>query len=140
MRLRWVMRRLREWAAWIDSEGQIKSPALDGMPVAAANAEAWIPKDYRLAREVHAAMGKLAREVHAAMGKLARELQETIVLVYVIGPRANKVSLTDIARWCDLDVDALRMKVDYAEKKLAEELDNARMQRDAANETAKTAA
>ena len=32
------------------------------------------------------------------------------------------------------------MKVDYAEKKLAEELDNARMQRDAANETAKTAA
>lgn len=118
MRLRWVMRRLREWAAWIDSEGQIKSPALDGMPVAAANAEAWIPKDYRL----------------------ARELQETIVLVYVIGPRANKVSLTDIARWCDLDVDALRMKVDYAEKKLAEELDNARMQRDAANEMAKTAA
>ena len=47
MRLRWVMRRLREWAAWIDSEGQIKSPALAGMPVAAANAEAWIPKDYR---------------------------------------------------------------------------------------------
>lgn len=129
MRLRWVMRRLREWAAWIDSEGQIKSPALDGMPVAAANAEAWIPKDYRL-----------AREVHAAMGKLARELQETIVLVYVIGPRANKVLLTDIADWCDLDVDALRMKVTRAEYKLAEALDTARMRGDAANDASKAAA
>ncbi len=129
MRLRWVMRRLREWAAWIDSEGQIKSPALDGMPVAAANAEAWIPKDYRL-----------AREVHAAMGKLSRELQETIVLVYVIGPRANKVLLTDIADWCDLDVDALRMKVTRAEYKLAEALDTARMRGDAANDASKAAA
>ena len=129
MRLRWVMRRLREWAAWIDSEGQIKSPALDGMPVAAANAEAWIPKDYRL-----------AREVHAAMGKLARELQETIVLVYVIGPRANKVSLTDIARWCDLDVEVLRKRVTRAEYKVAEALDTARMRRDAANDAAKAAA
>lgn len=129
MRLRWVMRRLREWAAWIDSEGQIKSPALDGMPVAAANAEAWIPKDYRL-----------AREVHAAMGKLSRELQETIVLVYVIGPRSNKVLLTDIADWGDLDVDALRMKVTRAEYKLAEALDTARMRRDAANDASKAAA
>ncbi len=129
MRLRWVMRRLREWAAWIDSEGQIKSPALDGMPVAAANAEAWIPKDYRL-----------AREVHAAMWKLSRELQETIVLVYVIGPRANKVLLTDIADWCDLDVDALRMKVTRAEYKLAEALDTARMRGDAANDASKAAA
>ena len=129
MRLRWVMRRLREWAAWIDSEGQIKSPALDGMPVAAANAEAWIPKDYRL-----------AREVHAAMWKLSRELQETIVLGYVIGPRANKVLLTDIADWCDLDVDALRMKVTRAEYKLAEALDTARMRGDAANDASKAAA
>ena len=129
MRLRWVMRRLREWAAWIDSEGQIKSPALDGMPVAAANAEAWIPKDYRL-----------AREVHAAMGKLSRELQETIVLVYVIGPRANKVQLTDIADWCDLDVEVLRKRVTRAEYKVAEALDTARMRRDAANDAAKAAA
>lgn len=129
MRLRWVMRRLREWAAWIDSEGQIKSPALDGMPVAAANAEAWIPKDYRL-----------AREVHAAMGKLSRELQETIVLVYVIGPRANKVLLTDIADWCDLDVEVLRKRVTRAEYKVAEALDTARMRRDAANDAAKAAA
>lgn len=129
MRLRWVMQRLREWAAWLDSEGRIKSPALDGMPVAAANAEAWIPKDYRL-----------AREVHSAMGKLSRELQETIVLVYVIGPRANKVQLTDIADWCDMDCEALRKRVDYAEKELAEELDNARMRRDAANDAANTAA
>lgn len=129
MRLRWVMQRLREWAAWLDSEGRIKSPALDGMPVAATNAEAWIPKDYRL-----------AREVHSAMGKLSRELQETIVLVYVIGPRANKVLLTDIADWCDLDVDALRMKVTRAEYKLAEALDTARMRRDAANDASKAAA
>lgn len=129
MRLRWVMQRLREWAAWLDSEGRIKSPALDGMPVAAANAEAWIPKDYRL-----------AREVHSAMGKLSRELQETIVLVYVIGPRANKVLLTDIADWCDLDVDALRMKVTRAEYKLAEALDTARMRGDAANDASKAAA
>ena len=99
------------------------------MPVAAANAEAWIPKDYRL-----------AREVHAAMGKLSRELQETIVLVYVIGPRSNKVLLTDIADWCDLDVDALRMKVTRAEYKLAEALDTARMRRDAANDASKAAA
>ena len=118
MRLRWVMRRLREWAAWIDSEGQIKSPALDGMPVAAANAEAWIAKDYRL----------------------ARELQETIVLVYVIGPRANKVLLTDIADWCDLDVEVLRKRVTRAEYKVAEALDTARMRRDAANDAAKAAA
>lgn len=129
MRLRWVMRRLREWAAWIDSEGQIKSPALDGMPVAAANAEAWIPKDYRL-----------AREVHAAMGKLSRELQEAIVLVYVIGPRANKVLLTDIADWCDLDVEVLRKRVTRAEYKVAEALDTARLRRDAANDAAKAAA
>lgn len=129
MRLRWVMRRLREWAAWIDSEGQIKSPALDGMPVAAANAEAWIPKDYRL-----------AREVHAAMGKLSRELQETIVLVYVIGPRSNKVLLTDIADWCDLDVEVLRKRVTRAEYKVAEALDTARMRQDAANDAAKAAA
>lgn len=129
MRLRWVMRRLREWAAWIDSEGQIKSPALDGMPVAAANAEAWIPKDYRL-----------AREVHAALRKLSPDDRVTIVLVYVAGPRSNKVLLTDIADWCDLDVDALRMKVTRAEYKLAEVLDTARMRRDAANDASKAAA
>lgn len=129
MRLRWVMRRLREWAAWIDSEGQIKSPALDGMPVAAANAEAWIPKDYRL-----------AREVHAALRKLLPDDRVTIVLVYVTGPQSNKVLLTDIADWCDLDVDALRMKVTRAEYKLAEALDTARMRRDAANDASKAAA
>lgn len=129
MRLRWVMRRLREWAAWIDSEGQIKSPALDGMPVAAANAEAWIPKDYRL-----------AREVHAALRKLSPDDRVTIVLVYVAGPRSNKVLLTDIADWCDLDVDALRMKVTRAEYKLAEALDAARMRGDAANDASKAAA
>ena len=129
MRLRWVMRRLREWAAWIDSEGQIKSPALDGMPVAAANAEAWIPKDYRL-----------AREVHAALRKLSPDDRVTIVLVYVTGPRSNKVLLTDIADWCDLDVDALRMKVARAEYKLAEALDTARMRGDAANDASKAAA
>lgn len=129
MRLRWVMRRLREWAAWIDSEGQIKSPALDGMPVAAANAEAWIPKDYRL-----------AREVHAAMGKLAPDDRVTIVLVYVAGPRSNKVLLTDIADWCDLDVEVFRKRVTRAEYKVAEALDTARMRRDAANDAAKAAA
>ena len=129
MRLRWVMQRLREWAAWLDSEGRIKSPAFDGMPVAAANAEAWIPKDYRL-----------AREVHAALRKLSPDDRVTIVLVYVTGPRANKVLLTDIADWCDLDVDALRMKVTRAEYKLAEALDNARMRRDAANDAAKAVA
>ena len=129
MRLRWVMRRLREWAAWIDSEGQIKSPALDGMPMAAANAEAWIPKDYRL-----------AREVHAALRKLSPDDRVTIVLVYVTGPQSNKVLLTDIADWCDLDVDALRMKVTRAEYKLAEALDTARMRRDAANDASKAAA
>lgn len=129
MRLRWVMRRLREWAAWIDSEGQIKSPALDGMLVAAANAEAWIPKDYRL-----------AREVHAALRKLSPDDRVTIVLVYVAGPRSNKVLLTDIADWCDLDVEALRKRVTRAEYKVAESLDTARMRRDAANDAAKAAA
>lgn len=129
MRLRWVMRRLREWAAWIDSEGQIKSPALDGMPVAAANAEAWIPKDYRL-----------AREVHAALRKLSPDDRVTIVLVYVAGPRSNKVLLTDIADWCDLDVEVLRKRVTRAENKVAEALDTARMRRDAANDATKAAA
>lgn len=129
MRLRWVMRRLREWAAWIDSEGQIKSPALDGMPVAAANAEAWIPKDYRL-----------AREVHAALRKLSPDDRVTIVLVYVAGPRSNKALLTDIADWCDLDVEVLRKRVTRAEYKVAEALDTARMRRDAANDAAKAAA
>lgn len=129
MRLRWVMRRLREWAAWIDSEGQIKSPALDGRPVAAANAEAWIPKDYRL-----------AREVHAALRKLSPDDRVTIVLVYVTGPRSNKVLLTDIADWCDLDVEVLRKRVTRAEYKVAEALDTARMRRDAANDAAKAAA
>ena len=129
MRLRWVMRRLREWAAWIDSEGQIKSPALDGMPVAAANAEAWIPKDYRL-----------AREVHAALRKLSPDDRVTIVLVYVTGPRANKVLLTDIADWCDLDVEVLRKRVTRAEYKVAEALDTARMRQDAANDAAKAVA
>lgn len=129
MRLRWVMRRLREWAAWIDSEGQIKSPALDGMPVAVANAEAWIPKDYRL-----------AREVHAALRKLSPDDRVTIVLVYVAGPRSNKVLLTDIADWCDLDVEVLRKRVTRAEYKVAEALDTARMRRDAANDATKAAA
>ena len=129
MRLRWVMRRLREWASWIDSEGQIKSPALDGMPVAAANAEAWIPKDYRL-----------AREVHAALRKLSPDDRVTIVLVYVTGPRANKVLLTDIADWCDLDVEVLRKRVTRAEYKVAEALDTARMRQDAANDAAKAVA
>ena len=129
MRLRWVMRRLREWAAWIDSEGQIKSPALDGMPVAAANAEAWIPKDYRL-----------AREVHAALRKLSPDDRVTIVLVYVAGPWSNKVLLTDIADWCDLDVEVLRKRVTRAEYKVAEALDTARMRRYAANDAAKAAA
>lgn len=129
MRLRWVMRRLHEWAAWIDSEGQIKSPALDGMPVAAANAEAWIPKDYRL-----------AREVHAALRKLSPDDRVPIVLVYVAGPRSNKVLLTDIADWCDLDVEVLRKRVTRAEYKVAEVLDTARMRRDAANDATKAAA
>ena len=48
--------------------------------------------------------------------------------------------LTDIADWCDLDVEVLRKRVTRAEYKVAEALDTARMRRDAANDAAKAAA
>ena len=78
--------------------------------------------------------------MHAALRKLSPDDRVTIVLVYVAGPRSNKVLLTDIADWCDLDVEVLRKRVTRAEYKVAEALDTARMRRDAANDAAKAAA
>ncbi len=119
MRLEWVKRRLQAWAAWQEEtlEGRVSSPKIDGMPHAGA-IETAVPDEHRFERETLMAL--------RALHRLYPDYSETIALVYVVGPRANKVRLSEIAAWVGLTETALAMRIERAERKFSEMLEKAR--------------
>ena len=110
-RLRWVVDRMRNWAAWIESYGNVRSPIIDGLPVG-HRPQDWLPPDTRV-----------VRQTNKALCRLPREHQTTLVLVYLIGPRAHKTSLSEIARWSNLNERTFRDQVYAAERALSENID-----------------
>lgn len=110
-RIKWVQITLREWAAWVDSYGAVKG--FDYSAVRGGGAAGnWIPTDTRS-----------QRRAHKALMRISPEHFETIKLVYLDGPRVNKTSIAEIARWKDVNERTLLDRVCVAEKKFAEELD-----------------
>lgn len=110
-RIRWVIATLREWAAWIDAPVAIRGIDYSGIRIdkCAGN---WLPADTAS-----------IRRTQAVISKLAPEYQETLCLVYIEGPRANRVSIAEIARWRDINRRTLQDRVCMAERKFAEELE-----------------
>lgn len=111
-RLRWVQAMLREWAAWIEGfGGGLHSPELDGMPRGNVFGS-HLPKDtFSL------------RRTQQAIDRLDPEYQEILMLVYIEGPRCNKVKLSDIAKWKDVNERTFHHRVESAEAKFSQEID-----------------
>lgn len=111
-RLRWVQAMLREWAAWIEGfGGGLHSPELDGLPRGNVFGS-HLPKDtFSL------------RRTQQAIDRLEPEYQAVLALVYIEGPRANKVKLSEIARWKEVNERTFLDRVEVAERKFSEELD-----------------
>ena len=111
-RLRWVQAMLREWAAWIEGfGGGLHSPELDGMPRGNVFGS-HLPKDtFSL------------RRTQQALDRLDPEYQEILMLVYIEGPRCNKVKLSDIAKWKDVNERTFHHRVESAEAKFSQEID-----------------
>lgn len=111
-RLRWVQAMLREWAAWIEGfGGGLHSPELDGMPRGNVFGSR-MPKDtFSL------------RRTQQAIDRLDPEYQEILMLVYIEGPRCNKVKLSDIAKWKDVNERTFHHRVESAEAKFSQEID-----------------
>lgn len=111
-RLRWVQAMLREWAAWIEGfGGGLHSPELDGMPRGNVFGS-HLPKDtFSL------------RSTQQALDRLDPEYQEILMLVYIEGPRCNKVKLSDIAKWKDVNERTFHHRVESAEAKFSQEID-----------------
>ncbi len=118
-RLRWVVDRMRNWAAWIESYGNVRSPIIDGLPVG-HRPQDWLPPDTRV-----------VRQTNKALCRLPREHQTTLVLVYLIGPRAHRISIDSIAAMSNLNRETLRQRVWAAEKALSEAIDEIDEQDDA---------
>lgn len=110
-RLRWVVDRMRNWAAWIESYGNVRSPIIDGLPIG-HRPQDWLPPDTRV-----------VRQTNKALCRLPREHQTTLVLVYLIGPRARKTALREIARWSNINEDTFYSRVCAAEQLLSEEIE-----------------
>ena len=108
-RLRWVAATMRAWAAWTEGYGTMKSQRLDGLP-ACKRYESWMPKDALSVRRTHQALSLL-------------DVRETLMLVYLIGPRARKVTVAEIARWARVKDSTLRYRLAEAEMRLSELLD-----------------
>lgn len=111
-RLRWVQAMLREWAAWIEGfGGGLHSPELDGLPRGNVFGS-HLPKDtFSL------------RRTQQAIDRLDPEYQEILMLVYIEGPRCNKVKLSDIAKWKDVNERTFHHRVESAEAKFSQEID-----------------
>lgn len=111
-RLRWVQAMLREWAAWIEGFGsELHSPALNDLPRG-------IFFDSKLPKETFS-----LRKTQQALDRLDPEYQEILMLVYIEGPRCNKVKLSEIARWKDVNERTFHHRVESAEAKFSQEID-----------------
>lgn len=111
-RLRWVQAMLREWAAWIEGFGsELHSPALNDLPRGNFF-------DSKVPKETFA-----LRKTQQALDRLDPEYQEILMLVYIEGPRCNKVKLSEIARWKDVNERTFHHRVESAEAKFSQEID-----------------
>lgn len=111
-RLRWVQAMLREWAAWIEGFGsELHSPALNDLPRGNFF-------DSKLPKETFS-----LRKTQQALDRLDPEYQEILMLVYIEGPRRNKVKLSEIARWKDVNERTFHHRVESAEAKFSQEID-----------------
>lgn len=111
-RLRWVQAMLREWAAWIEGFGsELHSPALNDLPRGNFF-------DSKLPKETFS-----LRKTQQALDRLDPEYQEILMLVYIEGPRCNKVKLSEIARWKDVNERTFHHRVESAEAKFSQEID-----------------
>lgn len=111
-RLRWVQAMLREWAAWIEGFGsELHSPALNDLPRGNFF-------DSKLPKETFS-----LRKTQQALDRLDPEYQEILMLVYIEGPRGNKVKLSEIARWKDVNERTFHHRVESAEAKFSQEID-----------------
>lgn len=111
-RLRWVQAMLREWAAWIEGFGsELHSPALNDLPRGNFF-------DSKLPKETFS-----LRKTQQALDRLDPEYQEILMLVYIDGPRCNKVKLSEIARWKDVNERTFHHRVESAEAKFSQEID-----------------
>lgn len=111
-RLRWVQAMLREWAAWIEGFGsELHSPALNDLPRGNFF-------DSKLPKETFS-----LRKTQQALDRLDPEYQEILMLVYIEGPRCNKVKLSEIARWKDVNERTSHHRVESAEAKFSQEID-----------------
>lgn len=111
-RLRWVQAMLSEWAAWIEGFGsELHSPALNDLPRGNFF-------DSKLPKETFS-----LRKTQQALDRLDPEYQEILMLVYIEGPRCNKVKLSEIARWKDVNERTFHHRVESAEAKFSQEID-----------------
>lgn len=111
-RLRWVQAMLREWAAWIEGFGsELHSLALNDLPRGNFF-------DSKLPKETFS-----LRKTQQALDRLDPEYQEILMLVYIEGPRCNKVKLSEIARWKDVNERTFHHRVESAEAKFSQEID-----------------
>lgn len=111
-RLRWVQAMLREWAAWIEGFGsELHSPALNDLPRGNFF-------DSKLPKETFS-----LRKTQQALDRLDPEYQEILMLVYIEGPRCNKVKISEIARWKDVNERTFHHRVESAEAKFSQEID-----------------
>lgn len=110
-RLRWVQAMLREWAAWIDGFGGVRSPDLRGLP-RGGFFESHLPKDTFS-----------IRRTQRAIDRLDSEHQSILALVYIEGPRRNLIKLSEIARWQQVNERTFLDRVTNAECKFSQEID-----------------
>lgn len=119
MRLEWVKRRLINWAAWVEEsrEGRIKSPKLDDTPGGGGVVE---PKEHAKEAATHRAL----RALYELEAK--HTSAETLALVYLVGPQNNKTTVAEIADWVGINRTTLQMRLEVAESRFANIVDNAR--------------
>lgn len=111
-RLKRIIVRLQEWAAWVECGAKIPRCAITGMPKGQPITDAWIRDKQRELRQTQ----KVVRQ-------LAKEHQAVIVLVYLIGPRAHLFSIHDIAEFSSISERSLWYKIERAEGLVADALD-----------------
>lgn len=111
-RLKRVVARLQEWAAWVECGAKIPRCAITGIPKGQPMTDSWI-RDKQ--REL--------RRTQKVVQQLPTEHQAVIVLVYLIGPRANETSINGIAEWCGMSKSTLYYRIERAEGLVADALD-----------------
>lgn len=112
MRQRWVMARLREWAAWVECGARIPSMTITGMPRGAPATDRWIVSAQRQ-----------LRRTQKVVQQLPREHRLVIVLVYLVGPRGGCVTIKEIAEMAKIPERSLYRKIFNAEARFADALD-----------------